>query len=66
MDNLALDKRFKPKDVVAFFLNTEFIYFDFKTDQWQNGGIVSLQGDHNPVLMIPENTAIIRVDDKVP
>lgn len=66
MGELAVDKRYHPKDVLTFFLGTEFLYLDFKSDTWQVGDVVSMQGDHSPVLVIPENTAIVRIDDKEP
>ena len=28
------------------------------------GDVVSRDGDHSPVMLIPENTAVVRLDDK--
>jgi hypothetical protein len=64
MEGLAIDKRYHPKDMLAFFLGTEFLYLDFKSDTWNVGDVVSLQGEHSPVLTIPENTAIVKINDE--
>ena len=45
-------------------MGTDFLYLDFKTDSWQFGDVVTRDSDHNPVMLIPENTAIVRIDDK--
>ena len=66
MAELTIDKRFKPKDCFAMFLGTDFLYLDFTNDTWSMGDVVSEQGDLNPVFLIPENTAIVRLDDKEP
>lgn len=66
MAALTIDKTFRPKDLYAMFLGTDFLYLDFKTDSWQMGDVASESGDLNPVFLIPENTAIVRLDDKEP
>ena len=34
MANLTIDKTFRPKDMYAMFLGTDFLYLDFVSDTW--------------------------------
>ena len=61
---MAVFKQLRPLDVFAVLMGTDFLYMDFRTESWQFGDVVTRDTDHNPVMLIPENTAIVRIDDK--
>ncbi len=57
------NERFVPDDTLFVFTNNEFLYLDFKKDTWALGDVQYIDG--SPAFVMPENSAIIPIDDKI-